>query len=532
MLDLHYLSGNPFEKLGIASSILTFDPTQLFVRSPSPMMFDAMLSQLETDLRAALGTCVTELVATTRRRLEGAHADLANERAEGLAEVAEERTKALVEVDARRAELGREVEAMHMHREAQQGHVELNIGGYRYETSVQTLRRVPHTFFDAYFSGRYAQDVCNDGSIFVDRDGEHFGHILQYMRDGVVSVAEDGACPSMSLLRALKREFGFYCIELSTDEPVAPEHFEIAFAIGGFDANMNTLASMERYDTSSGLWSIAAAMGTGRTHFGMCAVEGIIYVTGGREQHYNILSSVEKYTPSTNTWSFVSNLPEPRSDHVAVTVGPAMYVLGGGCQRNAFGDATTSVCKYDSVQGTWSEVAPMPEGRCDFAACAVGNNIYVIGGYDVRNGISSEQQTVFKYDTETDEWSTLTPMIEGQHGHSAIELNGLIFIVGANDIGMELLCFDPASGVWSSLARLLHEHYHGASFVLGGCLYAAGGETSGGSNVERYDVASDTWTEVVDMLESRDNFCAVTIGSAGPAVEQDLFDALIAKASN
>jgi hypothetical protein len=37
----------------------------------------------------------------------------------------------------------------------------------RFETSGQTLRRVPQTFFDAYFSGRYAQDVCADVSIFV-----------------------------------------------------------------------------------------------------------------------------------------------------------------------------------------------------------------------------------------------------------------------------------------------------------------------------------------------------------------------------
>jgi hypothetical protein len=68
---------------------------------------------------------------------------------------------------------------------------------------VQALRRIPNTFFDAYFSGRHAQDVCNDGSIFVDRDGEQFGHVLQYMRDGVLSVAEPGARPSVSLLRAL-----------------------------------------------------------------------------------------------------------------------------------------------------------------------------------------------------------------------------------------------------------------------------------------------------------------------------------------
>jgi hypothetical protein len=117
-------------------------------------------------------------------------------------------------MDVKRAELHAEVATMHKYKEAQEGRVGLNIGGYRFHTSVQALRRVPHTFFDAYFSSRYAQDVCDDGSIFVDRDGEHFGHVLEYMRDDYVSVAEPGVCSSVSLLRALKREFGFYCIEL------------------------------------------------------------------------------------------------------------------------------------------------------------------------------------------------------------------------------------------------------------------------------------------------------------------------------
>ncbi len=92
--------------------------------------------------------------------------------------MAEERAAAMAEVDPRRGELVREQVAMQAHQATQEGRVELNIGGYRFHTSVQTLRRVPHTFFDAYFSGRYAQDVCDDGSIFVDRDGEHFGHVL------------------------------------------------------------------------------------------------------------------------------------------------------------------------------------------------------------------------------------------------------------------------------------------------------------------------------------------------------------------
>ena len=101
-------------------------------------MFDSLLDALEKDLRAALNTTVTGLVATARTRLEGALAELAKERAKGLAEV-----------DARQAELQREVAAMRIHKEAHKGRVELNIGGFRFETSVRTLRRVPHTFFDA-----------------------------------------------------------------------------------------------------------------------------------------------------------------------------------------------------------------------------------------------------------------------------------------------------------------------------------------------------------------------------------------------
>jgi hypothetical protein len=181
-------------------------------------------AQVAEERAKGLAELAEERAQVAEERTKGL-ADVANERKKGRAQVAEERTKglddvareranALGEVDVRRAELACEGEAMHNHREAQEGLVELDIGGYRFETSVQTLRMIPHTFFDAYFSGRYAQDVCTDGSIFVDHDGEHFGHILEYMRHGVVSVAEPGACPSVSLLRALKREFGFYCIEL------------------------------------------------------------------------------------------------------------------------------------------------------------------------------------------------------------------------------------------------------------------------------------------------------------------------------
>jgi hypothetical protein len=466
-------------------------------------------------------------VATARTRLEVAVAELADERTRGLAEVADERAKGLADVDGRQRELSREIEAMQRHREAQEGRVELNIGGYRYETSVQALRRVPHTFFDAYFSGRYAQDVCADGSIFVDRDGEHFGHVLEYMRDGHVSVAEAGACPSVSLLRTLKREFGFYCIELVAEQPAEPEQQEVAYVMGGYEGSgpgRSILSSVERFDASSGQWSAAASMSTARFGFGACALAGEMYVLGGKDNSNRQLSSVEKYYSASDTWSAVAPMPGARSGNAAVCVGSAVFVLGGVDGRAA----TAGVLKFDSLEGSWSEVAPLPQARYGVAACAIRSDIFVLGGHSAADGGS--QTSVYKLDTVTNQWSILAPMPLACNMHSASVLDGMIYILGAGPTRQDVLRFDPANNVWSTLTPTLTAKFGGCTFVLGGCLYAAGG-TRSPSSVERYDVTSNTWTAVADMLQGRSFFRAVTIGSTGPTEEQNLFDSLITKAS-
>jgi N-acetylneuraminic acid mutarotase len=317
----------------------------------------------------------------------------------------------------------------------------------------------------------------------------------------------------------------------------------MAFVMGGRNDNNNyddddddndllfSSSTMERYDISSGQWSAATAMGTRRHNFGSCVVMGEVYVTGGKDEDSNDLSSVEKYLPLNDTWSVVYSLPEPRTDHAAVAVGSAMYVLGGYTGVAAAIHETTSVLKLDSVRGFWRVVAPMPEPRYDSAACVIGSDIYVFGGLtNASENTGFAHESVFKYETETDEWSTLAPMPLGDHGMSAIDLDGLIYIGGVGYTVRDFMSYDPVSGVWSNLASLIHQCYHGAFYVLGGCLYAAGGEGSE-SEVQRYDVTTNVWTEVADMLEGRCKFGAVTIGSNGPAEELDLFDSLITKAA-
>jgi N-acetylneuraminic acid mutarotase len=143
------------------------------------------------------------------------------------------------------------------------------------------------------------------------------------------------------MLRALKREFNFYCIKLVKEQETEPEQPEMVYVLVG-------------------------------------VVNGELFVIGGLDSDNNPLSSVEKYSPSSNTWSAVALLPVARSHHTATAVRSAIYVLAGYC-----GGFIANVLKYDGIEDTWSVVAPIPVpvSRLNVSACAVGSHICVFGGY-------------------------------------------------------------------------------------------------------------------------------------------------------
>ncbi|KAG7033659.1 FH protein interacting protein FIP2, partial [Cucurbita argyrosperma subsp. argyrosperma] len=84
--------------------------------------------------------------------------------------------------------------------------VRLNIGGKKFRTTLDTLtQREPDSMLAAMFSGRHT--LCQDpdeGSVFLDRDGKHFRHILNWLRDGIVPTLPD------SEIAELLREAEYY----------------------------------------------------------------------------------------------------------------------------------------------------------------------------------------------------------------------------------------------------------------------------------------------------------------------------------
>ena len=68
--------------------------------------------------------------------------------------------------------------------------VNLNIGGHKFTTSLQTLQKDADSMLGIMFSGRHAITKQDDGTIFIDRDGRHFHIILNYLRGNILFIEQ------------------------------------------------------------------------------------------------------------------------------------------------------------------------------------------------------------------------------------------------------------------------------------------------------------------------------------------------------
>ena len=69
------------------------------------------------------------------------------------------------------------------------GRVKLNVGGVKYETTLTTLTADgDESMLGSMFSGRHALVTNDEGEVFLDRDGTHFGLVLNVLRDTSVEV--------------------------------------------------------------------------------------------------------------------------------------------------------------------------------------------------------------------------------------------------------------------------------------------------------------------------------------------------------
>ena len=69
--------------------------------------------------------------------------------------------------------------------------LKLNVGGHRYTTTKATLRKYPDSMLGAMFNGKMPSTVDDHGHYFIDRDGQMFGFILNFLRSSQLTLPPD-----------------------------------------------------------------------------------------------------------------------------------------------------------------------------------------------------------------------------------------------------------------------------------------------------------------------------------------------------
>lgn len=149
----------------------------------------------------------------------------------------------------------------------------------------------------------------------------------------------------------------------------------------------------------------------------------------------------------------------------------------------------------------WSRLADLPSGVAKFGVAALGNRIYVTGGYDTRAG-------VWVYDIASDTWSAGPALPRGTDNVSTVATADRVWAIGG-EAGATLQSFDPVARTWALAPAPPAVRFAATAGVLAGRLHVAGGwnaNNAASASLTRHDVfdpALQTWSTAAPMATAR-----------------------------
>ncbi|HTE85693.1 MAG TPA: kelch-like protein [Dehalococcoidia bacterium] len=147
-------------------------------------------------------------------------------------------------------------------------------------------------------------------------------------------------------------------------------------------------------------------------------------------------------------------------------------------------------------------------------ANSVGGILYVIGGEVSSTGVANQQDTflntVYAFDPVSSSWTIKAAMPTERSAGATAVIDGQIYVAGGRPPhGHDFAVYDPAADSWTVLPELPTQCNHLAVAALGGKIYVAGGRFGGGVGsemtnvVEVYDPAAGSWSKSEPMLTTR-----------------------------
>jgi non-specific serine/threonine protein kinase len=219
-------------------------------------------------------------------------------------------------------------------------------------------------------------------------------------------------------------------------------------------------------------------------------------------QQSNLIPSLVART-SAGEWSQIAPLPAPRYDFAAVSANGNIYAIGG---KDPAGQPQATVYSLTPTQNSWRQVAALPEPLYGLGAVAIGTQIYVIGGENSDGPLA----IALSYDSRSNTWSPLPNMTTARLHPAVTAVAGNLYAIGGTDTHGAALSsvdvFDSRDRTWTSGPSLHIARSGAAAIGILGSIYVLGGDNSSGplNSVESFDPGSASWSILPSMPTPRE----------------------------
>jgi hypothetical protein len=197
---------------------------------------------------------------------------------------------------------------------------------------------------------------------------------------------------------------------------------------------------------------------------------------------------------SPGAWTRIDDFPQTRHEGGFVQAGTQFLAIGG---REA-----DSVLRWNPASAAWTTGAASPLKLHHFQAVELDGVVYVIGAMTGDCCSEPPAPNVYLYDPLADRWSVgpAIPTARLRGGGGAVAAGGKIYLVSGNTNGHNgpvsnlVDVFDPATGRFTALAPIPHPRDHVFAVHHEGRIYVAAGRNSNAGSDG--DVFDDTVPEV------------------------------------
>lgn len=254
-------------------------------------------------------------------------------------------------------------------------------------------------------------------------------------------------------------------------------------------------------------WTPKTSIAPTMEHFAL-TIEDTLYCVGGVDGT-GAMQTLMKYNAVNDTWENLAPIPKPRTGASAGSANGKIFYFGGE-EGVAW---ISSNFEYNPLTNLWSKKANECATGKNMSCCENDNNIYIVGGERCNEGISD---SVHIYNPGNDYWNVKSSMKTRRTKLTACSVNGKIYSIGGYNGSIVLAIveeYDSVADQWTTKSPMPTARMSLTCCVLNGKIYALGGFDGSNilSTVEMYDPATDRWTAKSPMPTPREALSAAVV---------------------